>query len=71
MEIAFFWILFSIVVGVAANARGRDGIGVVCSRVDYIAAGCVVAGARNAEARIARRARHSAAPVYGFKSSRD
>jgi hypothetical protein len=27
MEIAFFWILFSVVVGVAANARGRDGVG--------------------------------------------
>jgi hypothetical protein len=28
MEIAvFFWFVFAIVVGVAANARGRDGVG--------------------------------------------
>jgi hypothetical protein len=27
MGIAFFWIAFSVVVGVAANARGRDGVG--------------------------------------------
>jgi hypothetical protein len=27
MEIAIFWCLFAIVVGVAANARGRDGVG--------------------------------------------
>jgi hypothetical protein len=27
MEYAFFWIAFSVVVGVAANARGRDGVG--------------------------------------------
>ena len=27
MEIAIFWCLFAIAVGVAANARGRDGVG--------------------------------------------
>ncbi|MGF6309943.1 phosphotransferase system glucose/maltose/N-acetylglucosamine-specific IIC component [Bradyrhizobium sp. i1.8.4] len=27
MEIFFFWFALSIVVGVAANARGRDGFG--------------------------------------------
>ena len=27
MEFAFFWFAFAIVVGVAAKARGRDGVG--------------------------------------------
>ena len=27
MEFAFFWFAFAVVVGVAANARGRDGVG--------------------------------------------
>lgn len=27
MELAFFWIGFAVVVGVAANARGRNGVG--------------------------------------------
>lgn len=27
MEVVFFWLLFSLVVGVAANTRGRSGIG--------------------------------------------
>jgi len=27
MEFVFFWVLFAIVVGVAANARGRSGPG--------------------------------------------
>lgn len=27
MEFVFFWLVFSIVVGVAANSRGRSGVG--------------------------------------------
>jgi hypothetical protein len=65
MEIAIFWCLFAIAVGVAANARGRDGVGWFLLALIHIATSCIVVGSCHAERRIARR---SAATVYGPRS---